>query len=211
VPPASRGIRTSQARTYPVGVAARRLVIVMLVLLAISTLIAALLPPPHNEDPATPPPGAKRGPHKRGPEHVPSPGKLGLLLVARMRISHQPPKTVRVERGDELRLTVAAPFGDDIEIPALGRTAPVTPASPASFDLLATGIGAFDVRAVHSGRLAGRLLSGRPGTGRCGVSTPATPQGRASTRSCSPRGRHGSGDPGRSAPRPSGAGGRQRR
>jgi len=52
---------------------------------------------------------------------------------------------VRGERGDELRLSVAAPCGDDIEIPALGRTAPVTPTAPAPFDLLATGVGTFDV------------------------------------------------------------------
>jgi hypothetical protein len=183
-------------------VAARRLVIVMLVLLAISTLIAALLPPPDNDSPATPPPRAGRSVQKEGEKHVPGPGKLGLMLVAGMRISGQPPKTVRVERGDELRLSVAAPVGDDIEIPALGRTAPVTPFTPAPFDLLATDVGTFDVRAVDSGRLAGRLLVGRPGTGRCGVSTPATPRGRGSTRSCSRRGRHGSAGHGRSARRP---------
>src|SRR3954465_176014 len=105
----------------------------MLVLLAISTLIAALLPPPNNGDNATPPPGAHRALQKGSKERVPGPGKLGQLLVARMRISNRPPKTVRAERGDELRLSVAAPFGDEIEIPALGRSAPVTPVSPAPF------------------------------------------------------------------------------
>jgi hypothetical protein len=171
-------------------VAARRLVIVMLVLLGISTLAAALLPPPKRRSVTT-----AQGPkqkHERGRKgKAPPKASPGMLLVARMRIAHRAPKTVRIERGDELQLGVAAPFGDDIEIPAFGRTAAVTPSAPAEFDLLAVRIGTFPVRAVESGRLAGRLLIGKPGTGYCGVSTPATPRGRASTPACARPGKPG--------------------
>jgi hypothetical protein len=180
-------------------VAARRLVFVMLVLLLLSTLAAAFLPTPHKKQ-ATPVPKPKHQAKARG--HAPRPTNTGLLLVSRMRISNRPPKTVRIERGDELRLEVAAPFGDDVEIPALGLTGTVTPFAPAQFDLLASKIGTFPVRTVDSGRLAGRLLVGKPGTGRCGVSKPATPQGRGSTPSCSLRGEPASQDSGRSARRP---------
>jgi hypothetical protein len=171
----------------------------MLVLLVISTLAAAFLPTPHKNQ-ATPVQKRKRQPNPSG--HPPRPTDTGLLLVSRMLVSNRPPKTVRIERGDELRLEVSAPFGDDVEIPALGLTGAVTPFAPAQFDLLASKIGTFGVRTVNSGRLAGQLLVGKPGTGRCGVSTPATPQGRGSTPSCSRRGKRASKGSGRSARRP---------
>jgi hypothetical protein len=180
-------------------VAARRLVIVMLVLLGLSTLAAALLPSPKRRTAAEQP----KAKHERGRKgSAVRETNRGVLLVARMRISNRPPKTVRIERGDELQLGVGARFGDDIEIPGLGRTAAVTPSAPAEFDLFAARIGTFPVRAVDSGRLAGRLLVGKPGTGYCGVSTPATPRGRASTPSCGRHGKHGSEGPDRSARQP---------
>lgn len=171
----------------------------MLVLLLLSTLAAAFLPTPHKNR-ATPVHKRKQQPNTSG--HASRPTNTGLLLVSRMRISNRPPKTVRIERGDELRLEVAAPFGDDVEIPALGLTGAVTPFAPAQFDLLASKIGTFPVRTVDSGRPGGRLLVGKPGTGRCGVSKPATPQGRGSTPSCSHRGEPASQDSGRSARQP---------
>jgi hypothetical protein len=171
----------------------------MLVLLLLSTLAAAFLPTPHKKQ-AIPVRKRKQQPNTSG--RAPRPTNTGLLLVSRMRISNRPPKTVRIERGDELRLEVAAPFGDDVEIPALGLTGTVTPFAPAQFDLLASKIGTFPVGTVDSGRLAGRLLVGKPGTGRCGVSTPATPQGRGSTPSSSHRGKPASQDSGRSARQP---------
>ncbi len=177
--------------------AARRLVVVMLVLLAISTLATVLLPrPDHRVTPAT---TTTREP----PVDVSPPrAATGLLLVARMQISGGQPKTVRIERGDELRLEVEAPFGADVEIPGFGLTEPVTPFAAASFDLLATATGRFPVRIVDPQRLVGQVLVGRPDSGRCGVSTPATPQGRGSTRSCDHRETPSSPARGRSARQP---------
>ena len=179
--------------------AARRLVVVMLVLLAVSTLAAALLPPPEGDEPASQAPPRNE---KRSPTAAPRPQETGLLLVSRMALTRRGPKTVRVELGDELRLAVSASFGADIEIPGLGLTATLTPFAPAQFDLLATRIGRFPVRVVETGRLAGTLLVGRPDSGRCGVSTPATPRGRGSTPSCDRRGRPESAGSGRSDPKP---------
>ena len=190
--------------------AARRLVIVMLILLAISTLAAALLPPPARV-PTTSTPQPRRNQKEPRSAYVPRPVGVRLLLVGRMRVSGRPPKTLRIERGDQLRLEVTAGFGDDIEIPALGRTAPVTPFAPASFDLLATRRGSFAVQATHTGRLAGWLLFAKPGSGRCGVATPEALRGRGSTPPCSRHGRPGSADRARSSRRPSAAAGRQRR
>ena len=166
--------------------AARRLVIVMLVLLAISTLAAALLPPPDRDATTTTAPQKRLQPPAVA---APSPSAAGLLLVAQMRIGGRAAKTVRVEHGDELRLDVSAGYGDDVEISGYGRTAAVTAFAPAQFDLLATRAGAFPVRAVSTGQVAGMLLVGRPGSGRCGVAKPQAPAGPRSARACSRRGR----------------------
>jgi hypothetical protein len=182
-------------------VAARRLVVVMLVLLGISTLVAAFLPPPDNPSPADRQQSQPRAKQRQAKPPPPA-SRTGVLLVAQMPISGRRPRTVRIERGDELRLTVTAPFGADIEIPGFGLTSTVTPYAGAQFDILATDRGSFPVIVVDSGRIAGRVLVGRPGSGRCGVATPATPEGRASAPPCSPRGRHGSKGHARSARRP---------
>jgi hypothetical protein len=178
-------------------VAARRLVIVMLVLLAISTLAAALLPPPKSQQPA-PPPKPKPQPQPSAKDRQPS---QGLLLAARMRVPERP-KTVRVERGDQLRLDVSASTGESIEIFRLGLVAPATTYAPAEFDILATDLGTYSVQTAASGRLVGRLLVGRPGTGRCGVTRPEAPRGSGAAQSCSHRERRGSKGSDRSARRP---------
>jgi hypothetical protein len=182
-------------------VAARRLVIVMLVLLAISTLAAALLPPPEDE----PPPATER-PQERPQQPEAAEGAKqegeGLLLVARLRLAGATPRVVQVERGDELRLDVLAPFGADLEIPGFGLTGTVTPSAPAHFDLLATRAGEFPIWIVGVRKPAARILVGRRGSGRCGVATPATPEGRATAPSCARPDKRGSKGSGRSARQP---------
>ena len=179
--------------------AARRLVVVMLVLLAISTLVTALLPRP-DRDTSTPvttkPQRTPQAPAS------PKPAETGLDLVARMQAGSSGPKSVRIERGDELLLDVGAPFGADVEIAGLGLTEPVTPFAPAQFDLFPTAVGTYPVRIVDPVQLVGRVLVGKPDTGRCGVATPATPQGRGSTPSCRHREIRSSPGPGQSAQRP---------
>jgi len=180
-------------------VAARRLVVVMLVLLAVSTLAAALLPQPENDE--TPPPTTRRE-GQPPPRQGTAQAEEGMLLSARMLLGRREPKTVRVQPGDRLQLAVAAPFGDDVEIAALGLTQPVTEFAPARFDVLAGELGTFPVRAVDSGLLAGRLLVSRPGRGRCGVTKPEAPQARRSLPSCAPRETQRSAGSGQSARRP---------
>ena len=178
--------------------AARRLVVVMLVLLAISTLATALLPGPEKRRTTT-----DAAPGRKQPVKVPPrPTAAPLLLAARMQASGRQPKTLRIERGDQLRLDVRAPFGADVEIPGFGLTSTVTPSAAAQFDLLATSSGAFAVRIVDPAQLVGRVLVAKPGGGRCGVSRPAALPGRGSIRSCRHRETRSSPGGGRSAPRP---------
>jgi hypothetical protein len=180
-------------------VAARRLVVVMLVLLAISTLVTALLPRPDRDEttPVTTRPG-----RDEPVDAPPRPAKTGLDLVARMQAGAAGPKLVRIERGDVLHLEVFARFGADVEILGFGLTEPVTPFAAARFDLFATDTGNFPVRVVDPVQLVGRVLVGKPVTERCGVSRPATPQGRGSTPSCRHRETPSSRGRGRSARQP---------
>jgi hypothetical protein len=171
----------------------------MLVLLAISTLVTALLPRPDRDKTA---PLTTKPEPKKQIEAPPKPAERGLDLVARMQAGAGGPKSVRIERGDGLRLDVVARFGADVEIPGFGLTQPVTPFAAAQFEIFASERGTFPVRVVDPIQLVGRVLVGRPDAGRCGVSTPATPQGRGSTPSCRHRETLSSRGRGRSVPRP---------
>lgn len=169
--------------------AARRLVVVMLVLLAVSTLVTALLPRPDSDKtPVTARP--ERKPPVRKP---PKASETGLDLVARMPAGSAGPKSVRIEPGDELRLDVVAPFGADVEIPGFGLTETVTPFSPAQFDLFATSVGTYPVRVVDPVQLVGRILVGKPDSGRCGVRTASTDGG--ALLACKSRARRGRREP----------------
>ncbi len=170
--------------------AARRLVVVMLVLLAISTLATALLPRP-DRDKTTP--VTTNPDRKKQIESPPKPAERGLNLVARMQAGAAGPKSVRIERGDGLRLDVVARFGADVEIPGFGLTEPMTPFAAAQFDLFASDRGTFPVRIVDPVQLVGRVLVGRPDAGRCGVSTASADGGPL--LACESRARRGRREP----------------
>jgi len=138
--------------------AARRLVIVMLVLLAISTIGAALIPPPGDDESGTSddPGQATRDPQPPAEEKEPAESEPK-LVAAEIVVSGMPPKTIALAPGDQLRLLVTAPFGDDIVIPAFGLTETVSESGPARFDLFIDRAGTFEVRTLSSDRLVGRI------------------------------------------------------
>jgi hypothetical protein len=171
----------------------------MLVLLAVSTLVTALLPRPDRDK--TTPVNTKQDREKQI-ESPSKPAERGLGLVARMQAGAVRPKSVRIERGDALRLDVVAPFGADVEIPGFGLTQPVTPFSAAQFDVFASQVGTFPVRVVDPVRLVGWVLVGGPDSGRCGVSSSPTPRERGSAPSCRHLEKRSSPGRGRSAPQP---------
>jgi hypothetical protein len=79
-------------------------------------------------------------------------------------VAFPPRPTVRVARaGEHLVLSVASAEGGVITIPQLGRTASVSPDTPALFDLLAPPPGRYDVLFAASPldepRLAGTLVT----------------------------------------------------
>jgi hypothetical protein len=61
------------------------------------------------------------------------------------------PALLRARAGENLVLMVSSPAGGLVTIPALGRTATVSPATAARFDLLAPAQGRYDVLFEASG------------------------------------------------------------
>jgi hypothetical protein len=160
-------------------VAARRLVIVMVVLLGLSTLATALVPAPDRRDePATTaegPTGEKRDTGRSG--YAPLPGRV---VQGHLAISNEPQPDIQVRPGDQLKLMVSGPVGDDVEIPAFGLTETLSPQAAARFDILVDRPGAFEVRAVEADRLIGRIVS-------CAARSPARGDGSRGG-ACGPRG-----------------------
>ena len=145
--------------------AARRLIFILLGLLALSTVIAALLPPQPSGDKSkqdqrsgatgTGTTGSQNSLLNPDKEPAPVPG----LVRARIEVSNSAPKTIRVEPGDRLVLSVDAGFGDDVEIPAFGLTETMTPYSPAVFDLIVRRPGTYPIMTVESNRVVGQIVS----------------------------------------------------
>jgi hypothetical protein len=178
--------------------AARRLVIVMLVLLGLSTLAAALVPGPDRSTPAGSDTIDTRPGAGSGPGAAPASGAR--FVQRRLRISATP-AVVEVRPGDQLRLAVVGPYGDDITIPAFGLTETLTPYAPARFDLLVPDAGSFPILAVQSGRLIGRIRS-RPAPEPCPQARRRARQGRSRPQACPRRGRPAASAGGRSDPKP---------
>jgi hypothetical protein len=182
--------------------AARRLVIVMLVLLGISTLAAALVPTDRNDSATEATDTVDAGSDEK-PERQ---NGASRLVRRRIRITDKP-AVVHVHPGEQVRLAVAGPFGDDIEIPALGLTAAMTPYAPATFDLIVPEPGTFAVRAVQTGMLVGRIEA-RPAQAGC-PRRPA-PRERSRPEGCDRRDERQAPAGDRSDRRPSAAAGRRR-
>ena len=182
--------------------AARRLVMVMLVLLGLSTLAAAFVPPPSSRNGTTTQATRTRVPSQA--EQAPPTG--GRLVEASVTITNGKPRTIRLRPGDELRLSVGGGFGDLVEIPAFGLTETMSPYAPAQFDLIPDREGRFAVRAVDANRVAAWIVVSEQQTG-CAAARPRARPGRQRPPGCGHRGGPAGPASGRSAPRPSGAGG----
>jgi hypothetical protein len=138
-------------------VAARRLLIVLVILLAISTLAAVLAPPPDQQGD-----GEQRrapSPKRAGPPAEESRGKLVRASVA---ADAGAARSVRLEIGDQLSLTVRRRRPSQIEIAGLGLIEDAEPGAPARFDVFADHPGRFEVRVLGTTRTLARILVSRP-------------------------------------------------
>jgi hypothetical protein len=127
-------------------VAARRLILAMLVLLVLSSIAAALIPVDRDRlsDSTTSTTTTPAAPE-------------GKLITKHVKTTARKPPTIHMAVGDELRLTVASPVPNMVEIPAFGELENVDPDLPANFDLLAFNPGDFAVRLVDPPGLVARI------------------------------------------------------
>jgi len=128
--------------------AARRLIFVMIVMLMLSSFAAALVPVRESDEETS---------TSTSVATVDSQAR-GRLVEARIDASAREPKTIRIELGDQLTLTVASDTPGEIEIPELGELEDAEAGTPAHFDLLPFEAGTYEVRLVEPERLLGRIV-----------------------------------------------------
>jgi hypothetical protein len=145
------------------SIAARRLIMALIVLLVVSTAAAALIPVDNDPD----------------PEPTSTPAETtqaaGQLIRKTLRVGAAAPGTIRIHAGDQLVLRVTSPVPKQVEISDLGELDDVDRDAAASFDLLISEPGTYDVRLVDSGRAVGRIVVGRrrgAQAGSSGVDSP---------------------------------------
>ena len=137
------------------GMAARRLILVMLVLLVLSSAVAALIPVERaaREDTTTSTTTTEAAPLETGD-----------LVHRRVGADSGRPQTIRIDRGDQLELTVTSPKPGQVEIVALGVLEDVDRFLPARLDLLPADQGTYPIRLVPDappgdrGRVIGRIV-----------------------------------------------------
>ena len=135
--------------------ATRRIVVLLLAVLIVSTLAAALIPSPPQESN-----GPETTDKKKGhPGHAPSRSqRRGRLAVATFEAADGRPETIRLRKGDELRMEIGSRVPRQIEIPAYGLIEDASPDAPARFDILIDHRGVSAIRIVGSGRIVGKLV-----------------------------------------------------
>ncbi len=99
------------------------------------------------------------------PEAAPSPtaATRGSVVEETLDAAAAKPRTVTVDSGDLLTLTVESDSDDAVELQGLGAVRPVAPETPVVFDVLADEPGEYPVVLLDAGRTVGtvRVVSRR--------------------------------------------------
>ena len=132
--------------------AARRLLIVMLILLGFATLAAALVPtrPVGDQTTAT---TTTEPTETEAPDLLPR----GEGLAVGIEVGGEEVPVVPIKLGDQLELTIRSQRTDLLEIPALGLVEPVSPGTPARFNLLPRDAGSYGIRFIERDRVVARI------------------------------------------------------
>jgi hypothetical protein len=148
--------------------AARRLLIIMLVLLGLSTLAAALVPQRTLNEGTTTGTGTRTAPATPStppPETVPP--------VAEITVGGKKFPVVPVNVGDRFTLLVFSRRPREIAIPEFGLVGFATAETPARFELLTEGPGAFGIVFTASGKAVARIEVREPKKRRARSRAPA--------------------------------------
>ena len=111
--------------------------------LGLTALAAAVSPSTRDEDSGRPVPSSP-APAVPVDEVLPRPVVFEVRSAAK-------PQVLRARAGEHVMVVVRSAAGGLVTIPQLGRTATVSPAAPARFDLLAPEPGRYDVLFTLSG------------------------------------------------------------
>src|SRR5438128_1723044 len=142
--------------------AARRLILVMLVLLVLSSAVAALIPIERDRggDSST-----------TTTTTTAAPSTTGALVSRHVDAGRARPQTIRIDKGDQLELTVTSAKPGQVEIIELGVFEDVDRFLPARLDLLPSDQGTYPVRLVppapagSQGRIVARVIVEGQGSG----------------------------------------------
>ncbi len=124
---------------------ARRMLLIVAILMGITALTAGLAAPPRprTADPSAAPPVTA--------------GSADPVEVRRAISDGGRARTVAVEEGERLILTVRVDALDSVELVGLDRVAAVAPGTPAVFDVLADRPGLYPVETGVDGRRLGAV------------------------------------------------------
>jgi hypothetical protein len=136
--------------------ATRRVVLLLALVLIVSSVAAALIPSPPQE--STEPDKTHKERSKQRDAASQS-KRRGRLVVATFEAAGRHPETVRLRKGDELRMEIGSRIPVQIEISAYGLIEDASPDAPARFDILVDRRGTSAIRTVGSGRIVGRLVA----------------------------------------------------
>jgi hypothetical protein len=125
-------------------VLARRLLLFAAVLLLLATLAAGVAP----RRPLPPPPTST----------IPADPGEPRTVERRISADASGGTTVRVERGEILKLEVSGRVLDSVLLEGLDRMDAIEPLTPAMFDVLAEHPGTYPIRLVAADRRIGRLV-----------------------------------------------------
>ncbi len=138
--------------------AARRLILVMLVLLVLSSAVAALIPIERN--------AVEESSTSTTTTTTEAPPPTGELLHRRITADARKPEPIRIDRGDQLELTVTSSKPGQVEVLVLGSLEAVDRFDPAHYSLLPADPGSYEVRFIPPappgarGRVIARIVVG---------------------------------------------------
>ena len=124
---------------------ARRLLVMVAVVMGLTALAAGMASTP-----------VKTRDHAVSPADVHGPAPVVGVDVSRT-VDLARRRTVAVNEGDLLHLTVRGDALDTVELVGLGLLAPIAPDTPAEFDLRTDRPGSYPIRLLDDGSPAGRL------------------------------------------------------
>jgi hypothetical protein len=127
---------------------ARRLLIIVAVLMGITALTAGLTAPAPRE---------RNAPLEPDFNPVTPPAAPVTVVERTLRASAPKARTVAINEGDVLRLTVQADALGSVELVGLGQVQALAPESPAVFDVLADEAGSYPVVLAESERRLGTI------------------------------------------------------